>query len=83
MRVITMEFFKRYDSCYHMGADSFVAEGSCLGVSDFSKGPRSLTDVLAYRHKPPHKVICVGVFILGAQLRGVEFCGPQDLQDSI
>lgn len=39
-----------------------------------------LTDCDTYRHQPPDKVIGVGIFILGAQLWGVQLCGPQDFQ---
>lgn len=39
--------------------------------------------VSAYRHQPPHKVVGVWVFILGAQLWGIELRGPQDLQDPV
>lgn len=32
------------------------------------------------RHQPPDQVIRMGIFILGAQLWGVQLSGPQDLQ---
>lgn len=35
------------------------------------------------RHEPPHKVVGVGVLLLGAQLWGVEFSGSQDLQHAV
>lgn len=75
MRVITVESCKRSDVCYHPRVISFVTEGSSLGVSDLSKAPPS-----PYRHQPPNEVIRVRVFILGAQLWGVELSCPQDLQ---
>lgn len=53
MRVITVEFFKHYVSCYHAGADSFVAEGSCLGVAEFCKDPHTRRDVLLTVINPP------------------------------
>lgn len=65
---------------YCVGVESFIAEGSCLGVSDFLKNPHAQGGPAAYRHQPPHKVVCMGIFILGAQLWRVELSGPQDLQ---
>lgn len=53
MSVITVEFCKHSDVSYHMGVDSFAAEGSCLGVSDFSKDPHVLKDVLLTVISPP------------------------------
>lgn len=35
------------------------------------------------RHEPPHEVVGVGVLLLGAQLRGVELSGSQDLQHAV
>lgn len=61
MRVITVEFFKHYVSCYHVGADSFVAEGSCLGVADFCKDPHTLRETCCLPSStPPQGHLCEG-----------------------
>lgn len=62
----------------------FICSGRKLfGCCRVLQGPSHSQRRAAYRHQPPHKVICVRVFILGAQLWRVELCGPQDLQNPI
>lgn len=62
----------------------FIRSGRKLfGCCRVLQGPSHSQRRAAYRHQPPHKVIGVGVFILGAQLWRVELRGPQDLQDPI
>lgn len=62
----------------------FICSGRKLfGCCRVLQGPSHSQGRAAYRHQPPHKVICVRVFILGAQLWRIELCGPQDLQNPI
>lgn len=76
------ESCKRWDQLSY--GSRFIRSGRKLfGCYMLLKGPSCSTRPAAHRHQPPHEVIRVGVFILGAQLWGVELSCPQDLQDPI